>query len=471
MPPPRSQPARASQRRNSLQDETPGRTRGRAAKPAPSKSEQPEFHPPNKSPTKLSPTATRKTTRSASNISGRSAEAASDVYASYERPLLMVFGLSPDFFDGLRKHHGKLPKQRKSLVSSFPPPSSTSEGGDNDDDDSEPIARLHMLRETDSEEESAEESEVDQVPVESAAPRGRGRGGRGSRGGGRGRGTRGRGRGGRGRGGVARGAASARGKSSRNATAMVPLTEEDDEETANQGSAGSSAMPTPQPQQPNEDDLMSDSDMENENGVEDDDDLQGNGRSMQGVQQTSTTSTSSPPPGVDDSALNGAYAYASQPAPDAGPQPSVKATKVPPIPRIKLPTKSASHTPRAPASTPAATAVLKLLAPEDDILSESDLPEPWDENPPHVLEADCEDKADYLLQTRFKPMVDVQNVINTLTKYAPSQRSTESLFALATNTQRILQEFQDEYLKLDARVSELPVYIPLSSPSYRPRHS
>lgn len=440
MPAPRNQPTRASQRRNSLQDETPGRTRGRAPKLAASKPEDPELVPAKPSPTKLSPTATRKTTRSASNISGRSAEAVSDVYASYERPLLMVFGLSPDFFDGLRKHHGKLPKQRKSLVSSFPPPSSNSEGGDNNDSEISQTSRI-----TASDDESAEESEVDQVPVYVApvAPRGRGRGGRGSRGVGRGRG---RGRGSRGRGGASRGAASMRGKSIRNA--MVPLHEDDDEETVNQRSTGSSAMPSPRPL--HEDEPMGetvDSDMENENAGEHDDDLQGGGRANQ---QASTTSTSSPPPGNDDSAMNNTDALQHAP-----PAPKMKATKIPPIPRIKLQARSGSNTPRAFTSTPAATAVPKPLAPEDDILSESDLPEPWDENAPPVLEAECEDRADYLLQTRFKPMVDVQGVINNLTKYAASQRTTESLFALAANTQKILQQFQDQYLMLDARVSSI----------------
>jgi hypothetical protein len=92
------------------------------------------------------------------------------------------------------------------------------------------------------------------------------------------------------------------------------------------------------------------------------------------------------------------------------------------------------------------------LRPEDDVLSESDLPEPWIEDAPVPIEAECEDRADYLLQTRFKPMIDVQVVIANLTKYAASQRSTESLYALAKNTQNILKEWQDQYLMLDSRV-------------------
>jgi len=356
----------------------------------------------------------------------------------------MVFGLSPEFFEGLKKHHGKLPKERKSLVSSFPQRSSTPE----EDDESESEDR----RRRDS---STEESEVDEVPVAPAAPRGRGRGGRGSRGG-RARGGRGgRARGGRGRGGIARATTSARAKSSRNAVAMVPLTEEDDDEEAtNQDSPRNSPRPSPPPL--DTDEPMGepvDSDQENENALEDEsEDGEGNDdQEMQDIQKSATTPNSSPPPGVHNSVLNGTYVP--QPALEPDPEPTVKATKALPIPKIKLPTKSASQTPRAAAATPAEYAVPKLLDPEDDILSESDLPEPWIEDAPPVVEADCEDRADYLLQTRFKPMVDVQDVIATLTKYPASQRSTESLYALAANTQRILQEFQDQYLMLDARVS------------------
>jgi hypothetical protein len=52
-------------------------------------------------------------------------------------------------------------------------------------------------------------------------------------------------------------------------------------------------------------------------------------------------------------------------------------------------------------------------------------------------------------------MVDVQEVIATLTKYAITQRSTESLYALAENTQEMLKAWQDQYLMLDARVRTL----------------
>jgi hypothetical protein len=432
MPTPRSQPTRTSQRRNSQQDDTPVRTRaGRGGKPALSKPDQPDFVPERPSPTKLSPTTTRKTTRSASNISGRSFEVAPEVYASYEEPLFMVFGLSPEFFDGLKKHHGKLPKERKSLVSSISQADETAEEGD----DSE------------SEEESADESDVEEQPVSHAAPRGRGRGGRGARGGrGRGGRGRGRGRGGRARGGMARAISPARARASRNAALMNPLTEEDDDDSANQDSRDYRAKPNSVPNDEPMGEAV-DSEDDNENAIADDEsDI--NGEETQDVRKVSATPESSPPPGLHDSILGGTYLPPSAPEPDPGP--STKMSKNLAVPKILHKSKSATQTPRT--STPAESAVPKLLRPEDDVLSDSDLPEPWVEDLPPPIEADCEDRADYLLQLRYKPMVDVHEVIASLTKYPVSQRSTESLYALAENTQNILKQWQDQYLTLDARV-------------------
>jgi hypothetical protein len=88
------------------------------------------------------------------------------------------------------------------------------------------------------------------------------------------------------------------------------------------------------------------------------------------------------------------------------------------------------------------------------VLSESDLPDPFIEDAPSPIEAECEDRADYLLQKRFKPMADVQAAIAALTKFPAAQRSTENLYALTQNAQQILKAWQDEYLMLDARVSK-----------------
>ncbi|KAH6883325.1 hypothetical protein BKA58DRAFT_330741 [Alternaria rosae] len=429
MPRPRGAATRGATRRNSQQDDTPSRTRGQAAKQAPSEPDAPDTVAPRFSPTKLSPTITRKTTRSASNISGNSFEAASasEIYASYEHPLFMVFGLSPEFFDGLKKHHGKLPKERKSLVGSLLERSPSSEDA------------------SDSEDESAEESEVEVPVAPQPAPRGRGRGGRGSRGG-RGRGGRGRGsRGGRGRGGISRGTASAPSKAARNAAAMFPLTEDDDDQPSNQSTPNGNAKPSMRLLNNNR---LHSSDDENEEVIEDDESEAEYDR-IDVVQKPFRTPQGSAPPGQDSlegGSRTSALTHESRPEPT-----SRRSTKLA-VPKITLP-ESASQTPRDSASTPAESAVPRLLEPEEDVLSESDLPDPFIEDAPSPIEAECEDKADYLLQKRFKPMTDVQAAIAALTKFPAAQRSTENLYALTQNTQQILKAWQDEYLVLDARTA------------------
>ncbi|KAI8932437.1 hypothetical protein NX059_010623 [Plenodomus lindquistii] len=434
MPPPRNAPARASQRRNSLQDDAPVRTRaGRGGKTAPStKSERPEIVPPIVSPTKLSPTITRKTTRSASNISGNSFETAPEVYASFEHPLLMVFGLSREFFDGLKKHHGKLPKERKVVVASVLNDSATPE------DMSE------------SEEQTEDESDLDVPIVVQPAPRG-GRGGRGRGGrGGRGRGTRARGRGGRTRGGLARTTSPSRAsRLARGAAPMFPLTEEDDQ-PSNQSTPSANAKPPTQLHQEDQLQDYSDSEDENEQAIEDQD-SEDEFESTQGARKSINTPGGSPPPGLQD--LNAEESYTPMPGSEPGPKPTKKSTGKLPVPKISLSKSSGTHTPRDAASTPTESAVPKLLDPEDDMLSDSDLPEPFIENAPWPKESDCEDRADYLLQTRFKPMTDIQAIIASLTKFPASQRSTETLYALAENAQHILKAWQDEYLMLDARTA------------------
>ncbi|KAF1916602.1 hypothetical protein BDU57DRAFT_516808 [Ampelomyces quisqualis] len=439
MPTPRNVPSRTSQRRPSLQDESPVRTRpGRGGKPATTQPDQPEFLPSNPSPTKLNSTSTRKTTRSASNMSARSFEVAPEVYASYEEPLLMVFGISPEFFDGLKKHHGKLPRERKSIVSSFPQRDLTP-----DEEGSE----------SDSDEDSVDESEVEEHPVAHAAPRGRGRGGRGARGGrARGGRGRGRGRGGRPRGGLTRADSPARSRISRNAAPMVRLgglIEEHDDGSPIYGASPNSSSN----EDPPATHAIIDSADEDENALEDEDSDLEVCRKMIGLQEASATTESSAPPGSQGSFIRDTNRPTAAPKPEPEPGPSVKKSKTLAVPKISLVRQSGSQTPRESASTPAESAVPKLLRPEDDILSDFDLPEPWIDDLPPPIEAECEDRADYLLQTRFKPMVDVQDVIASLTKFPVSQRSTENLYALAENTQNILRQWQDQYLVLDARTA------------------
>lgn len=437
MPVPRNLPARSSQRRNSQQDDSASRARtGRAAKPATAKPERTDVAPQSPSPNKLSPNVTRKTTRSASNNSGQSFETAPEVYASYEEPLLMVFGLSREFFERLKKHHGKLPKERKVLVTALTQQEPTTE------------------EESESEDNTDDESEDDAQTVSHATPRGRGRarGGRGSRGGrgGRGRGGRSRGRGGRARGGITKMTASARTKPSRNAALMLALAEEDhDFSSTNQTSVSENAKPSPRP---NADESMIDSSEEED--ADEDIDTEEEDESTDDAQIRSTTPAGSPPAGLHESILNGTYTPAAVEL-EPGPVPTTAKSRA--TPKISF-SKSVPQTPREPAST--SVQVVKMLDPEDDELSDSDLPEPWVEGASRPTQAECDDMADYLLRTKFEPMTDVQEIIASLTKYPFAQRSTESLHALAENTQMILKAWQDQYLELDAKVSSLVCLIP-----------
>lgn len=439
MPAPRSAPPRSSQRRSSIQDDTPTRTRSTRGVPTAFKNETTEIVAPKQSPSKLSPTITRKTTRSASNISSQPSftDAAPEVYASYERPFLMVFGLSREFFDGLKKHHGKLLKERKYSESAV-------QESPTSDEESESEA-----------EDSADESEesADAAPVPShAATRGRGRG-RGGRGG-RGRGGRGRGRG-RGRGGMARTLSPIRSRPSRNAAPAFPLMEEDDD-PSNQTTPSGEGLAS------NDDDQMTDASEPTDAlalGVDVDSDLDnesiGNAHmesmTPAGSPPSTTTPQGSPPKGLLNAILDGTYTPSLIADPE--PRPSKTTSKITAktrVPRNSMTANSASQTPQDPASTPAVN--VKLLDPEDDVLSDEDLPGPWAEDfQPQPLD-DCEDMADYLLQRKFHGMSDVNKIIAALNKFSVAQRSTENLYVLAENAQNILKCWQDEYLELDARV-------------------
>src|SRR5690242_3151662 len=441
MPAPRTLPARSSQRRNSIQDDAATRTRSTRGAPAAARSETAEVVAPKQSLDKLSPTVTRKTTRSASNISSQPSftDAAPEVYASYERPFLMVFGLSREFFDGLKKHHGKLPKQRKNLEGAVQE-STTS------DEDS--------ISESEESVDESEDSADGALSTSQNVPRGRGRGGRGSRGG-RARGGRGRGRGGRGRGGLARTISPTRSRPSRSAAPIFPLTEEDDD-LSNQTTPNGEGLASPLP---NEDEQMTDA-PETPDGltleVDVDSDLEdesiGNAHlesmTPAGSPPSTTTPQGSPPKGLLNAIIDGTFTPSLVAEPALKSSRSSTKTKVP---KISLTTKSASQTPLQLAS--ASADALRPLNPEDDILSEDDVPGPWaDDYSPQPLD-DCEDMADYLLQRRYKAMSDVNKIVSALNKFPAAQRSTENLFILAENAQYILKCWQDEYLELDARVS------------------
>lgn len=444
MPAPRSVPPRSSQRRSSVQDDTPTRTRSTRGVPATLKTEASENVAPRQSPNKLSPTITRKTTRSASNISSQPSftDAAPEIYASYERPFFMVFGLSREFFDGLKKHHGKLPKERKYSESAVQESPTSDEDSDSEAEDS-----------ADESEESA-----DAAPITShTAPRGRGRGGRGTRGG-RGRGGRGRGRG-RGRGGLAAAISPTRSRPSRNAAPAFPLTEEDDD-PSNQTTPNGEGLAF------DDDDQMTDASEPTDAlglGIDVDSDLEngsiGNAHmesmTPAGSPPSTTTPQGSPPKGLLNAILDGSYTPSL--IADTEPKTSrstTKATAKTRVPKISFTSNSASQTPQESAVMPAEN--FRPIDPEDDILTDEDLPGPWAEDfHPQPLD-DCEDMADYLLQRKYHGMSDVNQIIAALTKFSAAQRSTENLYILAENAQNILKCWQDEYLELDARVGCMP---------------
>ena len=382
----------------------------------------------------------------------------------------MVFGVPPDFFNSLKKHHGKLPKERKVVVSSLSQPSPSpeekaereerddghdddeqEEEDDQDDQEDDDDDEHEAEEESEPELDSADESESDAPIVLQPPARGRSRAGRGARTS-RARGARTTARSGRSKPSAARTVSPVRTRPSRNAAPALPLTEgDDDEPPSNQTTPEANAkLPLrfhslePAPSAGNSD---GEDEKAGQHGDVDRDSLV-----MEGVQSHVGTPGGSPPEGLLDSILDGTYAPT--PASKSVPKLSVTNASHLPVPKIALPTRSASHTPRDLPSTPAESAVPKLLDPEDDILSDSDLPEPWIEEAPSPVEADCEDQADYLLQKRYRPLADVQAAIAALTKFPASQRRTENLYALAENTQRILRAWQDEYLMLDARVSD-----------------
>jgi hypothetical protein len=91
---------------------------------------------------------------------------------------------------------------------------------------------------------------------------------------------------------------------------------------------------------------------------------------------------------------------------------------------------------------------LPLLAPEDDMVSDNDLPSPFtdemfeDPNLP-------DDEAQALYNKLFEPMTQPEVFIGPLTKFLPGQRSTDNLYVLAANTAAALRAWQDEYLELE----------------------
>ncbi|KAF2274387.1 uncharacterized protein EI97DRAFT_460245 [Westerdykella ornata] len=392
---PRKPPPRASQQqRNAIVEEEPAmRTRyGRGVKSTPTKTEATAI-------SKASPTQAN------GSIDGKrrkryfsptlSPPETRGPYAEYTAPNLIIRGLPTQFLQELADKETRNQRKQRLYAGQF-----TQSDLENDT--------------------SSDESDVPTPPPTSA--RGRGRGG--------GRGGRPRGRG-RGRG---RGTAPA---VSRHSTSISPLRtrkprgrqpshhseEEDDgeEKSANQSAEMEGAKPSPLP---NEDILMMDApDIEEEDK---------NCETNRDAPPQSFTPPGSPPTGLP----SGIQEDVRQPALT--------------VPTIKVARNSSSQTPQNGTSTEETTPVMELIDPEDDVLSNSDFPGPWvEDHVPPATEAEAEDRADFLLKRRFKPLTDVETIISSLNKFNPAQRSTENLYRLAENTQRILLEWQNEYLRLD----------------------
>lgn len=110
--------------------------------------------------------------------------------------------------------------------------------------------------------------------------------------------------------------------------------------------------------------------------------------------------------------------------------------------------ESSNSQSKAPTPRPA------LLPPEDDILTEQDLPDllkdDWSED-------DTEDTASRIMREQFQPIIGPDPFIRALTKHDPAVRSLDNLKQLASNAQWALEQLQKEYLELDQIVAVHPM--------------
>lgn len=111
---------------------------------------------------------------------------------------------------------------------------------------------------------------------------------------------------------------------------------------------------------------------------------------------------------------------------------------------------SSNAEPKAPTPRP------PPLAPEDDRLTDADLPSLYKDDWSDVDEQD--DEAEHILRQIFRPIVGPDPFVAALTKFDPAARSMESLKGLAANAQTALKQLQDEYLELDQIVARNPMH-------------
>lgn len=91
----------------------------------------------------------------------------------------------------------------------------------------------------------------------------------------------------------------------------------------------------------------------------------------------------------------------------------------------------------------------RMLEPEEDVLTEEDLPQLYRDDDWSPAPDDVEGQVDNLLRNAYRPINPPEKFVKALTKHDPQVRSLDNLKRLAANTQQALNALQEEYLILD----------------------
>lgn len=92
---------------------------------------------------------------------------------------------------------------------------------------------------------------------------------------------------------------------------------------------------------------------------------------------------------------------------------------------------------------------LPMLGADQDELASDDLPEPYEMADRSATPPAHQDEAHRIYTDEYRTLRQLDAFIRPLTQFDPSQRSTASLYALATNAADALREWQDEYIAID----------------------
>lgn len=113
---------------------------------------------------------------------------------------------------------------------------------------------------------------------------------------------------------------------------------------------------------------------------------------------------------------------------------------------------SHSHS-KAAMKTPKEEPRPALLPPEDDVLTEEDLPglykEDWSED-------EIDDEASHIMRATFRPIVGPEPFVAALAKHAPAARSLPTLLALTSNAQWAMEQLQKEFLENEKIIAMHP---------------